>query len=258
LCTNGIVRKRFLVAMQQQGSARISRNVVRGVCRPSIAPAGLVFTTTGTGFDHRQLIPPFAPSGGGEDTLFGVLLGICNPHALCAHVPLGLAHAPIEPRVYMAPEPEPTLIHLLLTVASNSDVLPHLTNEERMRIVGCHLLNTAQVDAREFRRTIAEISRHIMQGWAEMGIRHLAIYGDEPTDWAKFMRKWLQRLHKSIEKLSSSADVYPYAERTREDKLRIIQQYFINYGHLLLAWPNILNAARSLRQRERRLASRLQ
>jgi hypothetical protein len=51
MLTSGLVRERLLKALTAHGTPEISRNFVRGVCRPTICEMNSVMTTTATGSD---------------------------------------------------------------------------------------------------------------------------------------------------------------------------------------------------------------
>src|SRR5580658_10909364 len=56
--------------------------------------------TAFAGLDNRELLPPFLPTGRGEDNLMAAILTRCFPGACVAHLPRGLVHAPLEPRSF--------------------------------------------------------------------------------------------------------------------------------------------------------------
>lgn len=257
LLKSGSVRDRFLEAMRGQSEAFISRNIVRGVNRPSVAPKGYVFTTTGTGFDTRVLLPPFIPSGCGEDSLFGYLLTLCDPRSFSAHVPVGLAHDPDTARFYNDLPPAPTLVQILVILFGTCQGLIEVSTEERMRAVGRHLQEIAQADVMSFGQSIKDISRQIMQGWIELYMRRLTPQELGTAVLAEPIQRWVTQLRKSIRSdtiaVYEDFDVIPDSN----ESLRIIQECFLNYGLLLQAWPDIIAAARELRQRDYRIASRL-
>src|SRR5205085_4084755 len=50
------------------------------------------------GLDNRQLVPPFLPSGRGQDHILGVTLRSCFNRSYFAYLPYALLHLPVETR----------------------------------------------------------------------------------------------------------------------------------------------------------------
>jgi hypothetical protein len=100
MTATGEGRTRFLTAWAAGNEYHASRNVSIGPVSPIISWQGPLPTTSATGFDHRELLPPFSPAGPGEDSLFGLMLGKCTPDTYIGYVPATLLHAPAVPRKY--------------------------------------------------------------------------------------------------------------------------------------------------------------
>lgn len=252
-----LILERFISRMQDEGTPRISRNVVRGVCRPSVTPLGLVFTTTGTGFDNQTLLPPFSPSAGGEDTLFGVLLSLCDPSAFTAHVPVGLAHDPSTERFYSAPQIAPNLMRILMELANTSLIGPEHDTAKRMRVVGQTLQNIADSTFSDFCNVIAEVARKVISSWTACCLQYLSFNEQKYDKWAVAMKEWLADLRLSMDEgrfLGPNDFKNGYSD---EERLRLMQSYIRNYGQLLREWPDIIEVSRSLRGSGHRIAPEL-
>jgi hypothetical protein len=88
--------KRMLASEQQTNNALNSRLVWNGRNQPHFAPRPNMSAVTG--FDNRQLLPPYLPFLRGEDRLFGNMLDFIYPSAITLDYPWAIPHLPIPQR----------------------------------------------------------------------------------------------------------------------------------------------------------------
>jgi hypothetical protein len=75
-----------------------SRIIRRSVTHPIVHRNYRAFMAGFVGIDCRDVLPPFLPSGAGEDMAFACTLTSTMPRAFIAHLPIILAHHPEEVR----------------------------------------------------------------------------------------------------------------------------------------------------------------
>ncbi len=88
--------KRMLASEKQTTLALSSRSVWIGRNHPHFAPRSNMSAMTG--FDNRQLLPPYLPIIRGEDRLFGNMLDHIFPTAVTLDYPWAVPHLPIPTR----------------------------------------------------------------------------------------------------------------------------------------------------------------
>lgn len=88
--------KRMMASEQKINNALNSRLVWSGRNHPHFAPRPNMSQITG--FDNRQMLPPYLPIERGEDRLFGYLLDFIFPTAVTLDYPWAVPHLPIPQR----------------------------------------------------------------------------------------------------------------------------------------------------------------
>lgn len=71
--------------------------VGRVAAAPTLSTDTALMTTTLTGIDARDLLPPTLPAGRGEDLVLGASIAFVHPGSLAIDLPFMLAHRPEEP-----------------------------------------------------------------------------------------------------------------------------------------------------------------
>jgi hypothetical protein len=244
---HGDVRERFLHAWKLKGAPEISRNVVRGVSQPTITRTNAVWTTTATGFDHRVILPPFIPSGRGEDSLFGILLKKSSPSLFTANIPLGLLHLPQTEQFYAPPPISLRVTDLVIAMLEEFPGSPNSSAEERLRLIGRYLGDCARSSQNDFRECLIHYVQRWQTQWLIAGHLRLCLFDRRPLEWAQALESWLDRVRAAM--LNSNV-YYPYdlQDETKSvpEQLAKLRLFVKDFGDLLCVWPDIVEAASTL------------
>jgi hypothetical protein len=88
--------KRMLTSGEKTTQALVSRKVWSGRNRPHFAPRANMSQITG--FDNRQMLPPYLPIMRGQDRLFGNMLDFIFPLSVTLDYPWAVPHSPMPER----------------------------------------------------------------------------------------------------------------------------------------------------------------
>jgi hypothetical protein len=253
-------RARLVRSEQDYLSAWTSREVLRVVDREYIS-ASAWCVTTAYAFDNRSLLPPFMPVLRSEDDLFGLTLQACFDDGYFGYLPWALVHAPAESRTYppdsiTSEASSISMLHLMLAAITSFRVWPGLMNEaERLRALGRHLIEIGslrQPDFEEFARL------HIWRlqcDYARYHEQHLAACGAQPEFWASDIRRFTETLRRALPGKDYLVPRDLLAARRDPEEARCLARRLVfRFGQLLHWWPELVEAARTLRDREHRLA----
>ena len=256
LYSRGENRDRFLKAWRVRGGMDVSREVVYGVRRPVVASAAAFGTTTATGLDNRTLLPPFMPSGRGEDYIFGTMIERALEDGYFGFVPIALLHSPVVTKEWEPLTPTVKLYHVVLALLRAFGTPPIASDEGRLRALGRFFCDWGSLDRRSFSEWLHR--------WALEGIattldalrQQLSVYRDEPRYWSVEMRKLLVE----TESFALKEDVGAPTDMTDhrgEDVGLVVQRFLLRFGELLQSWPDIVSEAARLREDGCRLGRRM-
>ena len=91
--------KRMLASTKSTTDALSTRQVWSGRNHPHFAPGSNMSPITG--FDNREMLPPYLPILRGEDRLFGSMLDIVFPTSVTLDYPWAVPHLPIPDRQWL-------------------------------------------------------------------------------------------------------------------------------------------------------------
>lgn len=255
-------RARLAEAGGNYFSAPASRNLLRVVRRPVINRLTWCISTA-LAYDNRAPLPPFVPGGRSSDGVFADSVRQCCPEGYFGDVPWAVLHDPPEARSHT-----PEHISLIASSPGITDVLSACLMSlqsaaglhdprARMRVMGRHLVEVAslpQADFEEYVRTyvlqIRSTSLAEMEG-------ELARYGSAEGPWVGDVRRYLSLMRESLARPDAVVPADLVAGRGPDEARALCRRVVRRFGELLHAWPDIFDAARRLRGRGRRLASRL-
>jgi hypothetical protein len=248
MLSQGELRNRFLRHCELNSGQEAGRYVVQGVSQPTISASPLVMTTTASGFDNRVLLPPFVPSGKGEDTLFGATAAKCYPDLYTGHVPLAVLHAPEDKKAY-APLSASVfnLTNLLMLVLAGCPITPDSSPEKRLNAIGRYLAECGYADAHDFQAFLVRLARQALVGWIERLEYLLKAFHGEPTSWAQQVRYWIDEFESKLSDAEAGIPVDMPGQLSQREGYRQTQQFILQFGSLLQWWPEIVCTARRLR-----------
>ena len=246
MTATGEGRARFLGAWAAGNGCHATRSVRIGPENPILSWQGPLATTTATGFDHRELLPPFSPAGRGEDSLFGLMLGKCAPDAYIGYVPATLLHAPAGPRSY-GPLPAKSGLIEILGFALSGCADPFAGSPvERMKAIGRYLADCGRAGFEDFVAYLLRSARRAR--WNTIGgcERLLEAYRGEPAFWAAEMERWIASLESGLTGGDAAVPADLVSGGAAAEAYRWAQSYVARFGKLLECWPDIVSAAGQL------------
>jgi hypothetical protein len=254
LLVTGASFDRLTASERHYRAACGTREVVRVVSQPTIADSSNNLMAGFMGLDTRELLPPFPPTGRGEDVLFGLLLSLCLPGACIGHLPWAMLHSPIDARHF----PPGALVRgvlgidLLTVVAACLDSIAATglpaDAAGRMRSVGQQLQHIGSMppDAadRFLRREVMKTVRRRMAALEE----RLAGTRGEPSFWAADVREVLRSLTHASRQSTYHLPV-EYSQQTGQTvTIDRTLSYLRRFGALLDAWPDLVKSSRMMRE----------
>jgi len=238
---------------------RTTRDVLRVAPRWTIADGSFLMTTS-VGLDNSGLLPPFFPVQFNEDGIFGVTLRSCFERGFIGYLPCAIQHDPIERRAFRAQD-----LYQRQSQLSTPDVVLHClashvpgpaTREpaQRLSALGQHLKDFGTLRPRDFEEFLR------IQRWRQLSasVSHLedslAVYHDAPAGWTDDVHRCIDEAHECLKRQDDVAPADLAPERDPDDARALVQRLLFRFGELLEHWPDIYEAARTLRGRGHALA----
>lgn len=253
--SRGQVRKRFL---EHWGSILTpnSLSIISGVPFPVISRQSCIMMTAATGLDNRLFLPPFLPSGRGEDSLYGPATRKVFPDLYTGFVPVAVLHARQTTSMCEPVCAPPRLSELLMFILETCPDQGGPTVQDRLKRVGTHLVECGTACLADFRDYLKRIAIRRISALTEMGERLLREFHSEPEFWALEIRQAMTRLQQQL----SEADLGMPADLPGgacDSQYTVLQQFIRSLGELLGAWPDIVAATLSLRSTGYRIGREL-
>ena len=238
---------------------RTTREVLRVVPRWTIADGSFLMATS-VGLDNSALLPPFLPVQFNEDGVFGVTLRSCFERGFIGHLPCAIQHDPTGRRTFGAQD-----MYQRQSQLNTSDVVMHClashahgpaTREpaQRLRALGQQLKSYGTLKPRDFEELLR------VQRWGQLSasVSHLedslAAYPDAPAGWTDDVQRCIAEAHACLDRQVDLAPADLVPERRPDEARALIQRLLFRFGELLEHWPDIHEAARTLRERGHALA----
>ncbi len=254
--------ERLLSAHGGHRGAMASRQMARGVLRTTIGDSEFCMGAN-IGLDNRELLPPFQTAARNEDGIFSALVRGCIPSSFIGFLPRTVLHDPVVARQFPVERFQETV-----GVLEAADAILHLvwswpqppgrsTTRRRLVSLGAYLIDLGELEPPEFESRLRQIWLTLCSSEAAYIERALRKPGpNEPETWPIDLRRYLDTL---IERLETDPPVTlrelegssPEAARAR------LQRFLREFGGLLCAWPDLVDAARELRAKDVRLGRRV-
>lgn len=252
-------RQRLLQSKSTYLSALTSREVFRTVDRACVTDNPSCVTTT-FGFDNSKFLPPFMPVLRSEDDIFGFTLRACVEDGYFGYLPWAVLHSPVEARAYSKnflkeSAASVRMYNVILACLTSFQLWREVTDEgQRLLRFGKHLVEIAaapQRDFEEFVRVQMWRARSESIGYLE-GYMHY--FRRAPDFWADDVQYYIHNLRTA---LTADDFIVPQdllSGRGAEEARKVSQRLVLKFGQLLCHWPELVEAARTLRAKGLRLA----
>jgi hypothetical protein len=253
LAPHGAARDRLMASERLYRAAASNRLLLRAAPRTTVSE-GTYFQAVCVGLDNRLPLPPFFPVGRNCDGIFGQTLRTCFPDWYIAHLPWAVHHVPPGERRFL---PEnltalsirlPEIVNLLLaTFERTVDQSPQM---ERLDAAGRFFQDAAALPERDFLEYLRIHYLALASNYVEYLETQLLVHGREPTFWADDVEAHLER----VRALPAGSDFCIPTDlregRSNDEALTRTQQLVDQFGVLMESWPEILAAARLVRESE--------
>jgi len=258
LTSRGDFRARLVESEETYGMAVTSREVLQAVRAPTVSD-GFWCMSYAMGLDNRNLLPPFFPVKRNSDGVFGALLRRCFPQSLTGHVPIAVLHEPPEVRQFPRDQVwrDGALFEvadLLFRIMGDFDFGPVSDPARRLRMLGRYIAEAGSADLEAFEEFVRfrlwGLARSRTQGILETLKRHEF----QPSYWADDCRRHIEAYTNAITQPDYVIPQDLLDGRSPEEARRLSQRLVRRFGELLAAWPDIVEAAKSLRARGIRAA----
>jgi len=204
--------------------------------------------------DNADTTPPFLPVGRDSGRLFGALLRMCDPQAVFAHVPLGVA---LDPEVAShssaasaSAGAQVLASDVVLEVLSRS-AIPTWESDacNRMQWIGRHVSALGQLSRRDFDEVIKSL---VVERRARELLKVESIQDAGPAYPSYWTAALMRYRAATIEALAEPAyycpaDISAPSDSTSQSEW---QSALADFGDLLRAWPEMWGAAARLKVRD--------
>jgi hypothetical protein len=261
--SEGPSRDRLLRAEGGFRAAMASRQVARGVLRRTVSEGG--FCMGGNlGLDNRGLLPPFQTAGRSEDDGFAALVRRTVPGSFVGYLPRTIMHDPVVARRASTDNFDDAASELGVSEAMQRLLDGHpeppsrSTTRRRQQSIGQYLVELAAVTPIEIEEHLHDIllGRCAADAALVEKARRRQAHLPEPEPWLPDLEQYQEVLRANMER-SQPVTIVERPNDTPEAARAAFQAYLREFGHLLCAWPDLVEGARELRQRGRRLARQL-
>lgn len=241
-------------------SGTASREILRCVNRVTISDGTPFMMTIFSGYDNRDLLPPFLPVKRGEDVVFGITLAKCFEDGYFAHLPWALVHSPVENRSFWRGEILRSssgidFYRLISACITSLDFVDSETNgKERLRKLGKHLEQVGNLPPRDFEQFVR------LQVWREASLfiskleNLLRVRHGAPEFWANDIRQYIANLRQALTREDGWIPLDLLYGRGHDEARRLTQRLVRKFGGLLYWWPEMVEVARELRADGHRVA----
>ncbi|MGV6826864.1 MAG: hypothetical protein ACWA5Q_07800 [bacterium] len=225
-----------------------NRNAWVGVSGLTLQPDYSLMTTTLTGIDNRELVPPTIPVFRNEDMMMGTLTQALFPTSLKLEYPVALSHLPIPRRHW---EKKSTDTGFALTLgAFLPDYLQRRINtcgsrlaHDRLAYFGSLLTDLGHADPAYVRR---ELRDYLTRNHNDAAKAHMELL-QTSSQLPPWVKKDLQGAAQRELQALSSSQIPAISELSSlgqlETQIDYFQQFARKMGEALIAWPAIRDAA---------------
>ena len=239
---------RMLASPQKTTNALNTRMVWTGRSQPHFSPRPNMSQITG--FDNREILPPYFPIFRGEDRLFGYLLNFIFPTAVTLDYPWAIPHLPIPQREWQDEDRDFTPgasfpLFLSGQILENNMSCQAKTPEQRMRALAAFFSDLAAAPE----DTLIENHRDAVLRDISEQLRNLdrllASTKSAPAEWQQYLKQAIKQLSKGFEQASLEDYAVKGQPRSMEgdELIAFWKKSWGGFAAALKAWPEIREAA---------------
>jgi hypothetical protein len=246
-------RERLVESETDYQTWATTRNVLRAVKTTTVSE-GTFFMFCAAALDMRELLPPVFPIGRNNDGMFSAALRVVSPRTYIGHLPWMITH---DPPMERTSSKEANIYHgahfhlmdfIISCVGSFQPPGGEARVADRIRALGRHLTWLGTLDVRDFEDFIRQIFLRQMGGNVARLEESLGIYNRSPEYWANDVEEYLDAVLEAMPKREIVHPAELEQEYGLEEALSLVQRLIERYGELAILWPDIVGAAKKLRE----------
>jgi hypothetical protein len=211
------------------------------------------------GLDHRELLPPFFPVLHAEDMIFAAAAWLCCSHSVAGHLPIALHHDSGKDKALLQPgdlnaENRATVFEFATLVRSillHCAPPEHAEVAERMRTMGRYLSAFAARPPRDFLDAFRGIVLQMEASELSFLEELLREEREAPDYWRRDVEDFIVHTRQALEHEDFDIPLELKAQRADTENRQLMQRLLASYGELLQDWPDMVEAARALREEGR-------
>lgn len=243
--------KRMLASAKKTTNALTTRKVWSGRNQPHFTPRSNMSQITG--FDNREMLPPYLPILRGQDRLFGNMLNFIFPTAVTLDYPWAVPHLPIPERAWndrdldFTPPASFPLFFYEKVVEFKSSCHAASSRDRLSALAGwLNDLASASDDA------LAAMYRDTRLHNGSQQLQHLSALlstaESTPVNWQNYLRNGIRQLNVDLDRVSQQD--FPIkglpAHMEGDDLIAFWKGVWLGFASALDAWPEIRAAAAQL------------
>ena len=243
--------KLMLVSKRKTTNALSHRQVWSGRKQPHFSPRPNMSQITG--FDNRQMLPPYLPINRGEDRLFGFMLDFIFPSAVTLDYPWAIPHLPLPERKWENHDLDFTPgdsfpMFFFEKVLENKSSCQSISPEGRLSALSAWFTDMATAPA----ETLTAMYRDArLRGDSDL-LLHLGalLSGAEtaPVNWQNYLRNGMTQLNSDLDR--ASRDDFPVrglpSTIEGEELIAFWRDTWSGFAGALVAWAEIREAAAAI------------
>lgn len=253
LLFTGKNRERLLASEEHYRRAFTGRQAVRAVPRAAVSD-GVFCMSMSLGLDARGLLPPFLPVQRNSDGVFGFVLRVTHHGAFFGFLPWVVEHSPSRPRHASFEDFFAGLGHsnsedMLGALCSVSGVEPDPTDPRRgLRALGATLVRWASLPLEDFEDVLRVQMLRARAVDLQLLEDTLRAHRGAPAYWARDVERTAALVRAMLvrEALVWPADLV--AAFGQDEGRAAMARMVRRYGELLQCWPEVVEAARALKE----------
>jgi hypothetical protein len=262
LSTSGATRSRLLGSEDDYRHALSGHQVVRAVTRRTVSE-GTFCMAINLGLDNRDVLPPFMPVQRNQDGIFGASVRACFPGAFFGFLPWVVWHKPPAPRRFSPDDLGQGAVRVQsgqITQALINSFAPgpgKTDARNTMIALGTSLAEWGCAPGADFNELVRLLLWNLISRQACQLEAQLNEFKGQPDFWARDVRR-LQAAWR--EALATREFGVPWDLREAfgmDPSAELYQRVVRKFGVLLQAWPDMIEAAKELRRRGQRLATKI-
>lgn len=240
--------KRMLASVKKTTQALGSRKVWSGRNQPHFSPRSNMSQITG--FDNRQMLPPYIPIMRGQDRLFGNMLDFIFPESVALDYPWAVPHLPLPDRQWRDKDLDfkPTdsfPLFYIDKIIEHKSSCPSASPVDRLSALSTWFNDLATADPDSliamYRDNRLVHDSEILQKLTTL----LATAKTAPVNWQNYLRNGITQLDTDMNRVShESFEVKGLPADLESDALITFwKEVWSDFAAALKAWPEIRDAA---------------